>query len=487
MNFPTIRKKLIIPFTLLLLTQVSWAQDADPVVIGHKFEMESLVLEETRPFWVYTPPGYETSDDKYPVMYLLDGASNFHHTSSAVDFLSRMQRIPKMIVVGIPNTTDRTRDLTPEMHGTDQVRFPSAGKADNMIKFMETELIPQINRTYRTRPYRMLVGHSFGGLFAIHTMVNHPDIFDSYLAISPSLWWDNNSLIGQADEYFDKEMDLHGHLYMTMGNEGGGMLGGAWKLSAILKEKAPNGFTWEFVRMEEETHGSVPQKSTIDGLEYIFSDWYLPNHMMVFDAGGLSAIDAHFAKLEGQFGYAPKISEQDMNALGYRFLTSGNVDLAVDIFEWNTKAYPESSNVWDSYAEGLMNKGDKNKAVKYYKKSFEMDPSNQNAVVKLKELGVAEEEIEKKFKVSGKMLKEYTGTYTMDAGFNVLVELEGDKLYGHPEVGSKEELVPTSPHKFYVTNGNGQVEFITDGNGKVTGVIVDAGGEVFTGTKVEQK
>ncbi|MFK7922629.1 MAG: alpha/beta hydrolase [Bacteroidia bacterium] len=267
--------KSLFPVLICCLgTFVLYGQDTGEAFdIGSRFSLQSEILDEARPYIISLPEGYEEGEKSYPVMYLLDAEGNFHHTTASVIFLARGKRIPEMIVVGIPNTDHRTRDLTPEGANT-KADFPTSGGADNMLAFIEKELMPAINEKYRTTDYKMLVGHSFGGLFAIHTMLNHPGIFDTYLAISPSLWWDQQNLVkAQAEAFFDKKQDLVGDLYMTIGNEGGDMLGGAQKLSALLEERGPKDFHWKFKHMPEETHGSIPFLSTYEGLLFIFEEW----------------------------------------------------------------------------------------------------------------------------------------------------------------------------------------------------------------------
>jgi predicted alpha/beta superfamily hydrolase len=266
-------------------------RETEPVVIGERFTVHSEVLGEDRTLLVATPDGYETAASaRYPVLYLLDGDGHFHHATGVVDFLADNGRMPRVIVVAIPNPSQdaRTRDLTPEHRAelafpdmrADSV-FPTAGGADTFLRFLRDELAPLIDREYRTAPFRILVGHSFGALFNIHALLADPEAFQAHIAISPSLWWDERRLVEQADAFFDDlassvagaaeatetpEDDLaeaapdgigdgasgpHAFLYMTMGNEGGAMLRGAWGLSGVLEEKAPPSFEWQFALMEE--------------------------------------------------------------------------------------------------------------------------------------------------------------------------------------------------------------------------------------------
>ena len=153
------------------------------------------MLGEDRVILVRTPAGYEANKASYPVLYMTDGDAHMAHTASTIEFLARNGRISEMIVVGIPNT-DRTRDLTPtKATGPEATDMPTAGGADTFLKFIETELFPEIEKRYRVQPYRILAGHSFGGLFTIHAMIARPELFHSYIAVSPSLQWSEQATL----------------------------------------------------------------------------------------------------------------------------------------------------------------------------------------------------------------------------------------------------------------------------------------------------
>src|SRR6185503_17329473 len=147
--------------------------------IGKKYSMRSKILKEERPYWVYLPNSYDERNKKqrFPVLYLLDGDAHFQSASGVVQFMSSGQ-IPEMIVVAIPNT-NRTRDLTPThskigFDGNEATFLESSGGGDTFLKFMREELFAQIDSKFHTLPARILVGHSFGGLLAIHTLLAEP-------------------------------------------------------------------------------------------------------------------------------------------------------------------------------------------------------------------------------------------------------------------------------------------------------------------------
>jgi len=159
-----------------------------------------------------------------------------------------------MIIVGV-NNTDRARDMTPTKPATAFGDMPwrgGVGGADKFLSFIADELLPTIDRNYRTRPYRVLVGHSLGGLFAVYALINRPEVFKGYVVISPSLWWDDQVLVKAAQPFFAAHEDLRADLYMSMADEGDAMLGGAWKLSAVLEESKLANVRWQIQLSPEE-------------------------------------------------------------------------------------------------------------------------------------------------------------------------------------------------------------------------------------------
>jgi hypothetical protein len=177
----------------------------DPLVIGELVHIRSNVLKEERELLISKPAGYSDSVDRYPVLYLLDGETHFRYTSGIVEFLASNDRIPEMLVVAISSGSieQRNRDLTPPSSAEMDNRFsPGNGGADAFLSFVADELIPFVESNYRTRPYRVLVGHSFGGLFAIHAMMAKPKLFNAYISTDPTLTWNNGAVVAQAESFF---------------------------------------------------------------------------------------------------------------------------------------------------------------------------------------------------------------------------------------------------------------------------------------------
>ncbi len=376
---------------LLLLTLIFsgiQAQDTDDIIIGKKFTIHSDILNEDRVIWISTPTGYESSPDLYPVMYLLDGNGHFHHTTGLIEFMASNEIIPNMVVVGITNT-NRTRDMTPPLSNPDSTASPGAGGVDNFIAFIKDELIPYIDSNYRTAPYKIMVGHSLGGLTAVHALINYPDLFNAFIAISPSLWYDNQSFLEPAEKFLDERDTLNMSFFMTMGDEGGNMLGGAMKLAALFEEHPIPGFDHKFVPMPTENHGTIPHRSTYQGLEFIYSDYQppLPGSYNEFIAvistigpeGLLSNVHSHYSKLSKKYGYTVS-DEATVNRLGYVFLQENMADAALNAFLQNTANYPKSANAFDSLGDCYRAIGDTTNAKKSYKKAIALANASNHPV-----------------------------------------------------------------------------------------------------------
>ena len=360
---------------LVLFSSSAFAQYGGPA----KLTIKSSVLGEDRVILVRTPPGYATSNVKYPVLYMTDGDAHIGHTSSTIDFLVRNGRISDMIVVGIPNT-DRTRDLTPtKATGPNAAQFPTAGGADAFLKFIETELIPEIEKTYRVQPYRILAGHSFGGLFAVHTLITRPELFNSYIAVSPSLQWSDEATLKRAEEFFKTRKELRVTLFTAIGNEPGDIGKDFVAFKELLSKTKIKGFEWQAEQMLDEDHGSVVLRSHYFGLRKVFDGWQMPRDPATGAvAGGLKTADEHYKWLSEKFGYAIPTPEALVNQIGYQFLGAGNAPEAIATFKTNVERYPNSANVYDSLGEAYEKSGHLDLATPQYEKAQTLGKQNND-------------------------------------------------------------------------------------------------------------
>jgi len=214
-------------FILFFVIKFAFPQTSasKPFVLGVIEEIQSKELAEKRILNIYLPEGYKQDDTtKYPVIYLLDGSADegFIHVVGLVQFnnFPWINRVPKSIVVGIANV-DRKRDFTfPTTIEEDKKKFPTTGHSDKFIAFIEKELQPFIDKKYKTNSSKMIIGQSLGGLLATEILFKKPTLFDKYIIMSPSLWWDNASLLNTSPEILQSTFSKNISIYIGVGKEG---------------------------------------------------------------------------------------------------------------------------------------------------------------------------------------------------------------------------------------------------------------------------
>ncbi len=339
-----------------------------PIVIGREATLHSRILEEDRRLLIHLPRSYaEHPDERYPVMILLDGDAHIVEATGIVESLASNWRVPEMIIVGVPNT-DRTRDLTPAAasdsvrmkmpYGTDSLtqHFPTAGGADRFLRFLTEELRPWLAARYRTLPYHVLVGHSFGGLFALHVLMSAPASYDAYVAVSPSLWWNGGSLVADAPAALSR-LPLAGRaLYMTVGDEGPVMLDPISAFAADLGRTRPAGLRWWFRARHGETHNSNPHGSMYDGLDSIFSPWAVPDSLVL--TADVPAVQAHYAALSSRLGTRVPPPESLLEMIGGVMLQIGRPARALPAFRQAATDHPRSCGARAGLARTLEATGE---------------------------------------------------------------------------------------------------------------------------------
>lgn len=316
------------------------------VVVGQTHIIQSSVLKEQRNYRVYLPDSYAWAKDrKYPVLYVLDGESQFLHTAASVDYLSTHGEIPELIVVGIDSTV-RVRDYSP----TDWPEgWIGGGGAGNFKRFLSTELIPSIERTYRTDGFRVLSGHSAGGLFALYCLATEPSLFRAYLVSSPSLDWDHNWPQRSLEKAFESTRELKAFLFVARSDDFGRPLEDFERLVQTLKTKSPKEFRWSSKAFPDETHSSVPLLAQIDALRHLYLGYRFHNDMI---PKGLPYAEQHFKNVSKTVGWPLAMPEAVLNEFGYAALSRGKIQDAIGLFMRNVEANPNSADAYDSLANG---------------------------------------------------------------------------------------------------------------------------------------
>lgn len=258
---------------LSIQSQIISEVSKTPLTIGEVATIKSKILSEDRILNIYLPEDYRVQDTlKYQVLYVLDGSMNedFLHVVGLIQFFNLQYTIPNTIVVGIANV-DRKRDFTfPTTDKGLKRDYPTTGGSAKFISFIEKEVQPYIQKNYNVNNTKMLIGQSLGGLLATEILLKRMDLFTHYFIISPSLWWDNESLLKDATAYITGQKDMEVFTYISVGTEGDVMEKEANKLFEVLKRANKKNLKTEFKFLPDENHASILHKSLNEGFKLLW-------------------------------------------------------------------------------------------------------------------------------------------------------------------------------------------------------------------------
>jgi uncharacterized protein len=393
---------LICLFLSIFLPFVT-AQQNNSLAIGSVDSIYSGILREQRKIWVHLPPSAGLDKKKkYPVVYLLDGEKNFAIVVSMIDYLSSVwgnNVCPEMIVVGIPNT-NRKRDLTPtRVTGglwIDSVTAANSGGGEAFMSFIEKELITHIDSVYPSMQYRMLIGHSLGGITVINTLMHHTKLFRSYIAIDPSMWWDQQKLLNEAAGTMKTNSYDSATIFLAMANtlpvgmdtttiqhdttSGTIHSRGILQLARYMKGNK-KGLRASFKYYDDESHTTSPLPAAYDGLHFIFKDYTLryPANSFTDSTFPLASfLKQHYAVLSSEYlmlnedGSALLPPEDVVNNAGYFMMSQKQFTKAEELFMMNIQNYPSDVLAYRYLGDLYATKGDTNKAVANYKKALSL-------------------------------------------------------------------------------------------------------------------
>jgi predicted alpha/beta superfamily hydrolase len=398
------RNHLICILLILLIPDDVIAQ-TDPVfkpISADIIKLSSKVLNEDRKIYIYVPP-YDTllPNKRYPVLYVLDGDNHFSMIAEYSRYLSRwdVNVMPEMIIVGIPNT-NRTRDLTPthsliDYYGkpdtSSSSRFETSGGGNSFLQFISSELIPYVDAHYKTAAFKIFAGHSFGGITTINCLLTQPDMFGAYIAISPSFWWDKGYLLNLASKKLKNDQIVNKIIFYSDANEGGSDKStfhtDLLKFDSIITQNKITVLDHKYVYYPEDIHMTEPVKAYYDALRFIYRQWDLPE----MDPKLLNAtvVKQHYQQLSERYGYPVIPAEVNISNTAMYLLTQpGALDNAIDLLGLNIQNYPASSSAFSQLGDAYLKKGDRSKAVTYYKKALVLNPGSQN--IKAKLIGASE-------------------------------------------------------------------------------------------------
>lgn len=271
------KPSLIALCALIFLSHTALAQKAGmpskPFPLGITAQIQSAAMGEKRILNIYLPDGYSPdSAATYPVIYLLDGSANedFIHVTGVVQFLTMIEAMPKSIVVGVANV-DRKRDFTfPTTIAKDKASYPTTGGSAKFITFLEQELQPYIRKSYKTNSSNTLIGQSLGGLLATEVLLRKPYLFDDYIIVSPSLWWDDESLLAKAPALLAKGASQKPiRACILVGAEGRQMEGDAKRLNELITASGQKNLHASFMPLPQENHLTILHNAVYKALQVL--------------------------------------------------------------------------------------------------------------------------------------------------------------------------------------------------------------------------
>ncbi len=387
---------------LLPLPAVAQGRFARATDIGRVDSIRSATLDEFRPYLVYTPPSYEDSTvtpQHYPVLYLLDGDGHFHSVSGLIQILgtgvNATYVVPEMIVVAIPNTA-RSRDLTP----TRVERAPDGGPLPpglantggnaRLFTFLQTELIPHIESQYRTLPYRVFVGHSLGGITVLNALYTIPETFNGYIAIDPSLWWDDRVLLRRAREYFASARLEGKALWVAQANTNtpgdtarNNHFEAITQFNAIMKTFDRSGLRYGFRYYDDDSHGSVPLIATYDALRFFFEGYGIAFPLVVERPALLTE---HFRGVSTRLGVTIRPSEGMLRQFGQAMMGQDTAK-AIEFGRMRVDLYPESYRAHEFLGDAYAAQGEVQQARTHYEHALARSAGNARIREKLDKLG----------------------------------------------------------------------------------------------------
>ncbi|MDC9526404.1 alpha/beta hydrolase-fold protein [Pseudoalteromonas sp. Angola-30] len=322
--------------------------------------IKSAVLNEQRTVVVQLPKSYQANPNKvYPVIYRLDGAGNIPLISAVMERLQNDNRAPEVIIVAIENT-NRLRDFYPTVNKEPQGPVGEGGGAAKFLAFIEQELMPLINKSYRSHNFNVIAGASAAGVFALYTMQANPELFQAHIAYSPAVWWNYGAPVKAAKSFINKSKDLNNYVYINIGEEAGLMRERYNELQQALQSNSlPN------LRFFSDAFNNVSHNLTsAAGAFNAYHNLFLPKQMpMSALSDDIESIDVYYKKLSQQWGEQIAPPDRAVRSLGYNLTGSKQFTRAIEVFKYNIKNHPKSVDALSALSYGYEMQGDTRQAL----------------------------------------------------------------------------------------------------------------------------
>ena len=322
--------------------------------------IKSVVLNEERTVVVQLPKSYQAQPNKvYPVVYRLDGAGNIPLASVVIERLQNDNRAPEVIIVAIENT-NRLRDFYPTVNKEPQGPVGEGGGAAKFLAFFEQELIPLVNKNYRTHDYKVIAGASAGGVFALYALQANPKLFQAHIAYSPAVWWNYGAMVKSTKSFIAKTKDLNNYVYINIGEEAGIMRERYDELQQSLQSHKVQGLRFFSDAFDGISHGLTSAAGAFNAYYNLFLPKQMPISALTDD---VASIDAYYQNLSQQWGEQVSPPDRAVRLLGYNLTDSKQFNRAIEVFKYNIKNYPKSVDALSALSYGYEMQGDIRQAL----------------------------------------------------------------------------------------------------------------------------
>ena len=342
-------------------------QSADYSQYTHTFK--SAVLNEERTVVVQLPKSYQSEPNKvYPVIYRLDGAGNIPLISAVMERLQNDNHAPEVIIVAIENTI-RLRDMYPTVNKEPQGPVGEGGGADKFLAFFEQELIPLVDKNYRTHDYKVISGASAGGVFALYALQAKPELFQAHIAYSPAVWWNYGASVKSTKSFIAKSKDLNSYVYINIGEEAGIMRERYDDLQQSLQSNKLANLRFFSDAFAGVSHNLTSVAGAFNAYHHLFLTKQMPISALTDD---VASIDAYYQNLSQQWGEQISPPEAAVRQLGYNLVNTKQFEQAIAVFKHNIKHHPKSVDALWGLSYGYEMQGNLKKALEYLKAALEL-------------------------------------------------------------------------------------------------------------------
>ncbi|MES2848852.1 MAG: alpha/beta hydrolase-fold protein [Bacteroidota bacterium] len=368
-------KRIKILAAILITVHSVFAQSRSETI-----DIPSGIFNEVRKVRIYLPEGYaDYPNRKYTVAYLFDAQSDafFNFIKATFDYLSSDGYISPTILVGI-SSGNRQFEFTPKPETVGGTKsFEKSGGAALLALHLKEEVLPAIEKKYRSNGYTIGIGHSLGGTFLTYALINYPEIFNAFIAVSPNYEYDNEQLVHKFDSLSKPQLLKNKFLYIAYGK--GDMYeekfkAGTQKIESLLSKKNIAGLKWQVKSMDNDSHGTTATEGIFKGMIALYREFSLPYERLTTflndsSKSFIKSVKKYYAVQTNWAGVQLPLVN-DINGIGYNCFYSNKKTEAIAIFEWAISLYPGDVNLYDSMGEIQQASGNNKEALKYFSKGL---------------------------------------------------------------------------------------------------------------------